>query len=69
MLDGLIKIHTAFLMREWLCANDVTVLEWPSRSPDENSIHLCHWLKVRVNRLHPHLSLGGSADSVDVTSC
>ena len=47
-------IHTAFSTRKWLRTNDVTVLEWPSRSPDANPIkHLWHWLKVKVNRLQP----------------
>ena len=40
--------------RESLRANDVNVLEWPSRSPYATPIeHLWLWLKVRVNRLHP----------------
>ena len=54
MLDDLVKIHTAFSTRELLHANDATVLESLSRSPDAHPIeHLWLWLKVRVNRLHP----------------
>ncbi|KAL0194239.1 hypothetical protein M9458_012535 [Cirrhinus mrigala] len=45
--------HTAKITKEWLHNNSVTILEWPSRSPELNPIeHLWRDIKMAV---HQHL--------------
>ena len=47
-------IHTLRSTRQWLRDNEVTVLDWPAKSPDANPIeNLWHVLKVRANEKHP----------------
>uniref|UniRef100_A0A9J7YJZ1 Tc1-like transposase DDE domain-containing protein n=1 Tax=Cyprinus carpio carpio TaxID=630221 RepID=A0A9J7YJZ1_CYPCA len=42
--------HTAKIMKEWLHNNSVTVLEWPSQSPDLNPIEKAGKIQERFNR-------------------
>ena len=44
-------IHTSRSTRQWLRRHDVTLLEWPPKSPDANPIeNLWHELKTAANR-------------------
>ena len=51
------SIHTARTVRQWFLNNDVTVLDWPPRSPDANPIeNLWHQLKTSVSAAQPKTS-------------
>ena len=47
-------IHTSRSTRQWLRQHDVTLLDWPPKSPDANPIeNLSHELKTAANRREP----------------
>ena len=47
-------IHTSWSTRQWLRQHDITLLDWPPKSPDANSIeNLWHELKTAANRCEP----------------
>ena len=47
-------IYTSRSTRQWLHQHDVTLLDWPPKSPDANSIeNLWHELKTAANRRKP----------------
>ena len=47
-------IHTSRSTRQWLRQHDVTLLDWPPKSPDANPIEsLWHELKTAANRREP----------------
>ena len=47
-------IHTSRSTRQWLRQHDVTLLDWPPKSPDANPIeNLWHELKTAANRREP----------------
>jgi len=46
------KIHTARDTMVWFAENNIQAMEWPSNSPDLNSIH--HSSKLLNEKLHQH---------------
>ena len=51
-------IHTSRSTRQWLRQHDVTLLDWPPKSPDANPIeNLWHELKTAANRREPRTAL------------
>ena len=47
-------IHTSQSTRQWLHQHDVTLLDWPPKSPDANPIeNLWHEIKTASNRSQP----------------
>ena len=47
-------IHTSWSTRQWLRQHDITLLDWPPKSPDVNPIeNLWHELKTAANRREP----------------
>lgn len=68
--------HSAGMVKNWLEDNQVTVLEWPSQSPDLNPIeHLWYDLKKRlpkgkfINQAHLWIETQKAWNNIPKTAC
>ena len=49
-------MHTAQIVNNWFCNNEVEVLEWPSRSPDLNIIENAWSLIKNASKIIEHIN-------------